>query len=107
MKIHGGDWDFQYSPYGYYNEHCIIFNEQHIPMKIDAEVFEKLFDILEILPHYFIGSTADLPIVGGSILAHEHFQGGNYCFTMEKAPAEYEFSLSDSKVSAAVVKWPM
>ena len=107
MKIHGGDWDFQYSPYGYYNEHCIIFNEQHIPMKIDAEVFEKLFDILEILPHYFIGSNADLPIVGGSILAHEHFQGGNYCFTMEKAPAEYEFSLSDSKVSAAVVKWPM
>ena len=75
LTIHGENWQLQYSPYGYYNEHCILFNEQHVPMKIDEAVFEKLFDFLEILPHYFIGSNADLPIVGGSILSHEHFQG--------------------------------
>lgn len=108
MKINGEDWEFQYSPYGYYNEHCIVFNERHIPMKIDASVFEKLFDILEILPHYFVGSNADLPIVGGSILSHEHFQGGHYTFAMEKAPIEKTFALDKfPEVSAGRVKWPM
>ena len=88
ISIHGGNWAFQYSPYGYYNEHCIVFNQKHVPMVIDAAVFEKLFDVLDMLPHYFIGSNADLPIVGGSILSHEHFQGGHYTFAMAKAPVE-------------------
>lgn len=108
MKVNGGDWAFQYSPYGYFNEHCIVFNKQHIPMKIDAEVFEKLFDILDILPHYFIGSNADLPIVGGSILSHEHFQGGRYTFAMEKSPVETSFLIPGIQgVQAGTVKWPM
>ena len=108
MIIHGGKWGFQYSPYGYYNEHCIVFNSEHIPMKIDAEVFGKLFDITDMLPHYFVGSNADLPIVGGSILSHEHFQGGRYTFAMENAPVEHEFSLSGfDSVKAGIVKWPM
>lgn len=108
MNINGGNWEFQYSPYGYYNEHCIVFNERHIPMKIDESVFEKLFDILDILPHYFVGSNADLPIVGGSILSHEHFQGGRYTFAMEKAPIEKTFKLEKfPEVSAGRIKWPM
>ncbi|MGN0669244.1 MAG: UDP-glucose--hexose-1-phosphate uridylyltransferase, partial [Oscillospiraceae bacterium] len=108
MTVNGEKWQLQYSPYGYYNEHCIVFNEQHIPMKIDSAVFEKLFDIVDFLPHYFIGSNADLPIVGGSILSHEHFQGGNYSFAMAKAPIETEFALSRyPKVKAGIVKWPM
>ncbi|MBQ8841129.1 MAG: UDP-glucose--hexose-1-phosphate uridylyltransferase, partial [Ruminiclostridium sp.] len=108
MTVHNQPWLFQYSPYGYYNEHCIVFNSQHIPMKIDDAVFGKLFDIIETLPHYFVGSNADLPIVGGSILSHEHFQGGNYTFAMETAPVEYEFSLSSyPDVKAGIVKWPM
>ncbi len=108
LKINGEDWQLQYSPYGYYNEHCIVFNEKHIPMKIDASVFNKLFDVLDILPHYFVGSNADLPIVGGSILSHEHFQGGNYTFAMEKAPIEKTFTLGKfPEVSAGTVKWPM
>lgn len=85
----------QYSPYGYYNEHCIVFNKQHIPMTINAQVFNKLFDFVEQFPHYFIGSNADLPIVGGSILTHEHFQGGNYNFAMGKAPIERTFLLNN------------
>ena len=85
MSVFGERWQIQYSPYGYYNEHCIVFNERHTEMKIDDTVFEKLFDILDYLPHYFVGSNADLPIVGGSILSHEHFQGGRYTFAMEKA----------------------
>ena len=108
MKVGGGDWSFQYSPYGYYNEHCIVFNNEHIPMKIDASVFGKLFDIIETLPHYFVGSNADLPIVGGSILNHEHFQGGRYTFAMEKAPAETQFDLPGfPDIKACTVKWPM
>ncbi|MCD7727281.1 MAG: UDP-glucose--hexose-1-phosphate uridylyltransferase [Ruminococcus sp.] len=108
ITVNGGNWYLQYSPYGYYNEHCIVFNENHIPMTIDASVFEKLFDILDLLPHYFVGSNADLPIVGGSILSHEHFQGGNYTFAMERAPVEYEFNMSGfPKVSAGIVRWPM
>ena len=108
ISIHGGNWAFQYSPYGYYNEHCIVFNQKHVPMVIDAAVFEKLFDVLDMLPHYFIGSNADLPIVGGSILSHEHFQGGHYTFAMAKAPVETQFLLPNQpEVQAGIVKWPM
>lgn len=108
ITVNGEKWQFQYSPYGYYNEHCIVFNEKHVPMKIDNSVFEKLFYILDYLPHYFVGSNADLPIVGGSILSHEHFQGGNYTFAMAKAPIETEFVLEKyPKVKAGIVKWPM
>ena len=108
MTVNGEKWQLQYSPYGYYNEHCIAFNEAHVPMKIDASVFGKLFDIVDYLPHYIIGSNADLPIVGGSILSHEHFQGGNYTFAMAKAPIEYEFSMEKyPDVKAGIVKWPM
>ncbi len=108
MTVNGEKWQLQYSPYGYYNEHCIAFNEAHVPMKIDASVFGKLFDIVDYLPHYIIGSNADLPIVGGSILSHEHFQGGNYTFAMAKAPIEHEFSMKQyPDVKAGIVKWPM
>jgi UDPglucose--hexose-1-phosphate uridylyltransferase len=108
ILVNNEEWQFQYSPYGYYNEHCIVFNEKHIPMKIDASVFEKLFDIIEYLPHYFVGSNADLPIVGGSILSHEHFQGGNYTFAMEKAPIEKHFIMEEfNNVQAGILKWPM
>ena len=108
IDICGESWQLQYSPYGYYNEHCIVFNEKHIPMKIDSAVFEKLFDFIDKFPHYFVGSNADLPIVGGSILSHEHFQGGNYTFAMAKAEIEKEFSLSDfPEVTAGIVKWPL
>ncbi len=108
MKVNGEEWQIQYSPYGYYNEHCIAFNSKHIPMKIDDSVFDKMLDIIDFLPHYFIGSNADLPIVGGSILSHEHFQGGNYTFAMAKAEAEHSFSLdSYPDVDFGIVKWPM
>ena len=108
MKVGGENWQMQYSPYGYYHEHCIVFNEKHTPMKIDAAVFEKLFDVLEVLPHYFIGSNADLPIVGGSILSHEHFQGGHYEFAMAKAPIEKKWVFPGFEdVDAGIVHWPM
>ncbi len=108
MTVNGEKWQLQYSPYGYYNEHCIAFNEKHVPMVIDAAVFRKLFDIVDYLPHYIIGSNADLPIVGGSILSHEHFQGGNYTFAMAKAPIEHEFIIERyPDVKAGIVKWPM
>ena len=108
INVNGEEWQLQYSPYGYYNEHCIAFNVKHIPMKIDAEVFDKMFDIIQYLPHYFVGSNADLPIVGGSILSHEHFQGGGYTFAMAKAPVETEFTLKQfPNVKAGIVKWPM
>ena len=108
MTVGGKAWSLQYSPYGYYNEHCIVFNNQHTPMKIDASVFGKLFDIVDYLPHYFIGSNADLPIVGGSILSHEHFQGGGYTFAMERAPIELEINIPGfDSVKAGIVRWPM
>ena len=108
IKVGGEDWAFQYSPYGYYNEHCIVFNSQHVPMKIDETVFGKLFDIIDQFPHYFVGSNADLPIVGGSILTHEHFQGGRYSFAMEKAPVEKSIAIPMyPAVNAGIVKWPM
>ena len=108
IVVNNEKWELQYSPYGYYNEHCIVFNSRHIPMKIDHSVFHKLFDIVDQFPHYFVGSNADLPIVGGSILSHEHFQGGRYTFAMEKAEIEREFKIDAfSNVLAGIVKWPM
>lgn len=108
MCVAEEDWQLQYSPYGYYDEHCIFFNKKHVPMKIDAAVFTKLFDIIDYLPHYFVGSNADLPIVGGSILSHEHFQGGRYTFAMETAEVEKSFEISKyPTVKAGIVKWPM
>ncbi|MBR3869199.1 MAG: UDP-glucose--hexose-1-phosphate uridylyltransferase [Clostridia bacterium] len=108
LTVDGGDWFIQYSPYVYYNEHCIVFNGDHTPMKIDRSAFRKLFDIVKYLPHYFVGSNADLPIVGGSILSHEHFQGGHYEFAMAKAPVEENVAFKGYEdVSAGIVKWPM
>ncbi len=108
LQIAGSDWFFQYSPYVYYNEHCIVFNAQHTPMVIDKGAFEKLLDFVTVFPHYFVGSNADLPIVGGSILSHEHFQGGRYCFPMERAVVEREVQFRGfGDVSAGIVKWPM
>ena len=102
------DWCLQYSPYVYYNEHCIVFNKQHIPMKIDRSAFEKLLDFVTVFPHYFVGSNADLPIVGGSILSHEHFQGGHYTFAMETAPVETSVTFAGYEdIKAGIVKWPM
>lgn len=101
-------WGFQYSPYVYYNEHCILFNTKHTPMVIDKKAFEKLFDFVRQFPHYFIGSNADLPIVGGSILSHEHFQGGNYTFAMATAPVEKTYTIKGFEdITAGRVKWPM
>ncbi|CDD66461.1 galactose-1-phosphate uridylyltransferase [Firmicutes bacterium CAG:882] len=108
ITINGGQWGFQYSPYVYYNEHCIVFNGQHIPMKVERATFVKLFDFIKLFPHYFIGSNADLPIVGGSILSHDHFQGGNYEFAMANAPVEREFTVKGYEdVKAGIVKWPL
>ena len=108
MHIGGCDWFLQYSPYVYYNEHCIVFNGVHTPMVIDRAAFAKLLEFVTLFPHYFIGSNADLPIVGGSILSHEHFQGGHYCFAMEKAPVETEVVFRGFEdIRAGIVKWPM
>ncbi len=108
IKIGGKDWFLQYSPYVYYNEHCIVFNGEHVPMKIDRAAFEKLLDFVTVFPHYFVGSNADLPIVGGSILSHEHFQGGHYTFAMETAEIEKEITFDGyDDIKAGIVKWPM
>ena len=108
ITIDNKDWFFQYSPYVYYNEHCIVFNGQHVPMKIDRSAFRKLLDFVKQFPHYFVGSNADLPIVGGSILSHDHFQGGRYTFAMEKAPVEKPVSFPGFEdVECGIVKWPM
>ena len=108
ISLSGEPYYLQYSPYVYYNEHCIIFNEKHIPMKIDRAVFVKLLDFVRLFPHYTAGSNADLPIVGGSILSHDHFQGGNYTFAMAKAPYESYFTLKNyPDITAGIVKWPM
>lgn len=108
LKINNQDWCLQYSPYVYYNEHCIVFNSEHTPMQINRDTFKKLLDFVAIFPHYFVGSNADLPIVGGSILSHDHFQGGHYTFAMEKAPIlkDVEFK-GFSDIKAGIVKWPM
>ena len=108
LTINNSDWFFQYSPYVYYNEHCIVFNSKHTPMKIERATFGKLLDFVTQFPHYFVGSNADLPIVGGSILSHDHFQGGHYTFAMAKAPIEKELQFEGfSDVKAGIVKWPM
>ena len=108
IRVSGEDWCLQYSPYVYYNEHCIVFNSKHVPMKIDRAAFEKLLDFVKAFPHYFVGSNADLPIVGGSILSHEHFQGGHYRFAMENAGMEREVAFKGYEdIHAGIVKWPM
>ena len=108
IEVCGEDWCLQYSPYVYYNEHCIVFNSKHVPMKIDKSAFRKLLSFVGRFPHYFVGSNADLPIVGGSILSHEHFQGGHYTFAMETAPVETELTFKGFEdVQAGIVKWPM
>ena len=108
VTIDNSEWFLQYSPYVYYNEHCIVFNGRHVPMKIDRAAFRKLLDFVKQFPHYFVGSNADLPIVGGSILSHDHFQGGRYTFAMEKAPVEREVSFPGFEdVAAGIVHWPL
>ena len=108
LKLNGENYFLQYSPYVYYNEHCIVLNEQHVPMKIDRATFQRLLDFVRQFPHYFLGSNADLPIVGGSILSHDHFQGGRYRFAMEKAPVERELVFPGFEdVQAGIVRWPM
>lgn len=108
VTINESRWGFQYSPYVYYNEHCIVFNGQHTPMKIEKAAFVKLFDFVKLFPHYFLGSNADLPIVGGSILSHDHFQGGHYTFAMAKAPVEKTVTIPGYEdVEAGIVKWPL
>ena len=107
ISLGGQDWYVQYSPYAYYEEHCIVFNSQHTPMKISRSTFEKLFDFVRQLPHYMLGSNADLPIVGGSILNHDHFQGGCYSFPMDKAPMKVELTTTIPSVKAAILDWPM
>lgn len=108
IKINEAEWGLQYSPYVYYNEHCIVFCGEHIPMKVEEATFRKLFDFVSLFPHYFLGSNADLPIVGGSILTHDHFQGGHYTFAMEKAPVEEQVVIPGYEdVEAGIVKWPL
>ena len=108
ITIAGAQWFFQYSPYVYYNEHCIVFNREHVPMAINRAAFEKLLDFVTAMPHYFVGSNADLPIVGGSILSHEHFQGGRYTFAMERAEIERPVVFRGfEEIHAGIVKWPM
>ena len=108
LTINESKWGFQYSPYVYYNEHCIVFNGEHVPMKIDRNAFRKLFDFVKQFPHYFLGSNADLPIVGGSILTHDHFQGGHYEFAMERAQIEKEIQIPGYEdVEAGIVHWPL
>ena len=108
LKLNGEDFCLQYSPYVYYNEHCIVLNQRHVPMKIDRAAFNKLLDFVELFPHYFLGSNADLPIVGGSILSHDHFQGGHYTFAMARAEIETPLTFKGFEdVQAGIVKWPM
>ncbi|MCD7805737.1 MAG: UDP-glucose--hexose-1-phosphate uridylyltransferase [Lachnospiraceae bacterium] len=108
LTINNSDWCFQYSPYVYYNEHCIVFNREHTPMKIDRATFIKLFDFVKLFPHYTLGSNADLPIVGGSILSHDHFQGGHYTFAMAQAPVEIPVTLPGFEdVESSILKWPL
>lgn len=108
LDICGKEWGFQYSPYVYYNEHCIVFNGQHVPMKIEKETFRRLFAFIKLFPHYFIGSNADLPIVGGSILSHDHFQGGNYTFAMADADTVKDFKVHGYEdVDCGILNWPL
>lgn len=107
IKLADQDWYIQYSPYAYYEEHCIVFNSQHTPMKISRDTFVRLFDFVRQIPHYMLGSNADLPIVGGSILNHDHFQGGRYDFPMDRAPVKATLVSPVADVNAAILDWPM
>lgn len=108
LTLHNEEWALQYSPYVYYNEHCIVLSKEHRPMTIDRSTFEKLFDFVKLFPHYFVGSNADLPIVGGSILSHEHFQGGNYDLPITKAAITEHFTVAGFEdVSVGIVDWPL
>lgn len=108
LRLGGQQWGIQYSPYSYYTEHCIVMSEHHVPMHIDSNCFNRLFDFVDIVPHYFIGSNADLPIVGGSILAHDHFQGGRHVFPMDNAPNERGFRMTAyPAVTCGIVRWPL
>ena len=108
VTVNGSRWGFQYSPYVYYNEHCIVFNGEHVPMKIDRTAFVKLFDFVRQFPHYFLGSNADLPIVGGSILSHDHFQGGHYQFAMADAKIEKHYTVKGFEdVETGILNWPL
>lgn len=108
LRLSGKEWGLQYSPYGYYNEHCIVFSSSHTPMQINRETFMNLFDFVKLFPHYTIGSNADLPIVGGSILTHNHYQGGCYDFPMALAPVETHFTVRGYEgVNCGILKWPM
>ncbi len=108
ITLDGDKWFMQYSPYVYYNEHCIVYNGEHIPMKVDVTTLRKIIEFVTIFPHYFIGSNAGLPIVGGSILSHEHYQGGHYTFAMTKAPIEKEITFEGFEdLKTGIVKWPM
>lgn len=107
IELNGHDWYFQYSPYSYYNEHCIVLDSEHVPMLISRETFANLFAFIEKIPHYFVGSNADLPIVGGSILSHDHYQGGRYVFAMDNAPYERMYDAHDSEITAGRITWPM
>jgi len=108
LKLNNENWFLQYSPYVYYNEHCIVLSEHHVPMKISTDTFKRLLDFVDLFPHYFIGSNADLPIVGGSILSHDHFQGGRYEFAMMKQGFKETFTVKDyPDVEAGIVNWPM
>jgi UDPglucose--hexose-1-phosphate uridylyltransferase len=108
LEMNGEPWYFQYSPYVYYNEHCIVFHHDHVPMKLTKDTLKRLLSFVNVIPHYFIGSNADLPIVGGSILTHDHFQGGRHTFPIQNAPKEAVFThIMYPRVFVSIVKWPM
>ncbi|MBY0754315.1 UDP-glucose--hexose-1-phosphate uridylyltransferase [Clostridium sardiniense] len=108
MKLSSEDWYLQYSPYAYYNEHCIVFSGAHVPMVINKNTFDRILEFVEKFPHYFVGSNADLPIVGGSILTHDHYQGGNYTFAMNKAEDVYKFKINSyENIDLSIIKWPL
>lgn len=107
LTINQEAWNLQYSPYVYYNEHCIVFHNEHVPMKLGKATFVKLLDFVDVFPHYFVGSNADLPIVGGSILSHDHFQGGNYTFAMDSAKSIYDFTIKGTTIKGSFLHWPL
>ncbi len=107
LRLNGEEWFFQYSPYVYYDEHCIVYSKSHTPMKTDHDTSERLFDFIDQFPHYFMGSNSDLPIVGGSILSHNHFQGGKHRFAMQEAGIRFDMGLSDTGSKVDIIDWPL